>query len=653
MRRTICLLTLVAVLASCTSSTDPTTTSSGDVTSTVAGSSTTSGEQTSGTADRLDELGGEPCPDSDFTCITLEVPLDHFGSNGETTEVVFAVLPATGEREGVFVTATGGPGTAGISYADSYTSALDEEFTENFDIVFFDQRGTGLSGGLTCPQAVIPFYRTEATNALGFDQDGFTAAAETFVTDCLKEAGDSPLWPYVSTAQMVEDIEIFRETMGYDSLIIYGESYGTQVAQTYAAAHPDRVERMVIDGVVDLTLTGLEFFVDQANAFVGTLEATFDGCLEDPLCAEDFDGSDPRSEYDRLVALLLEEPLTAEFPLPDGTTATRSLGHGDFEVAASGQMYGEIDRAMFLRALAASAARDDMVPMLRLFYPALGLDPIDESVIEDPSWSDAMYFGVDCLDYHYPGDTPEERAQAFFDNAVGFEIQRLGSAAIAELPCAFWPYTASDPARPEPLVGEGIPTLVLGATADPATPYGQGVNVHARLADGHAITQDGGPHVIYGRGNDCPDIAVTAFLLDGETPTVTSCDGWVVGYYPPLFPLSVAEFDDAETLLSAIEDEVFFLPEYWYWDGYSETAAGCHEGGTLDMGPTDTGYYFEFESCAFAEDGPITGRAEYDWEEDIFTMEDISIGADDCRFSYVRSGDGYDVSDDCEALFGD
>ncbi len=426
LRRVTCLLIVAVLTVSCTSSTDPTTTSSGNESSTTAG-----------TPDRLDALGGESCPDSDFTCVTLEVPLDHFGGGDETTEVVFAVLPATGEREGVFVTATGGPGTAGISYADSYTSFLDEGFTERFDIVIASVRGTGMSGGLTCPQAVIPFFRTEAITALGFDQDGLTAAAETFVTDCLEEAGDSPLWPFVSTTQMVEDIEMFREMMRYDSLIIYGESYGTQVAQTYAAAHPDRVERMVIDGVVDLTLTGLEFFVDQANAFVGTLESTLDGCFDDPLCEEDFGDADPRTEYDRLTALLLEEPLTAEFPLPDGTTTTRSLGHADLEGIAAGQMYGEIDRAMFLRALAASATRNDLVPMLRLFYSSLGLDPADESVIEDPSWSDAMYFGVDCLDYHYPGDTPEERAQAFFDNAVGFETLRLGSAAIAELPCAF------------------------------------------------------------------------------------------------------------------------------------------------------------------------------------------------------------------------
>ena len=55
--------------------------------------------------------------------------------------MTFAVLPATGDRLGAFVTATGGPGSSGIAAADSYTDALDPAIPESYDIVFFDQRG--------------------------------------------------------------------------------------------------------------------------------------------------------------------------------------------------------------------------------------------------------------------------------------------------------------------------------------------------------------------------------------------------------------------------------------------------------------------------------------------------------------------------------
>src|SRR5262245_27495852 len=98
------------------------------------------------TAQILKRLGGQPCPDSEFTCVTLSVPLDHFDTrNRRTIDVVFAVLPATGQRKGMFVTATGGPGVSGLASKDSYTEAFDPSIRRRFDIVFFDQRGIGAS----------------------------------------------------------------------------------------------------------------------------------------------------------------------------------------------------------------------------------------------------------------------------------------------------------------------------------------------------------------------------------------------------------------------------------------------------------------------------------------------------------------------------
>ena len=54
-------------------------------------------------AAKLAELGGEPCEENpDFTCVTIQVPLDHFDTtNTKTVDVVFAVAPATGERYGM------------------------------------------------------------------------------------------------------------------------------------------------------------------------------------------------------------------------------------------------------------------------------------------------------------------------------------------------------------------------------------------------------------------------------------------------------------------------------------------------------------------------------------------------------------------------
>jgi pimeloyl-ACP methyl ester carboxylesterase len=598
------------------------------------------------TTETIEALDGVPCPDSDFTCVTIEMPLDHFeGSEERTIDVTFAILPATGESKGAFVTATGGPGTAGIMSADSYTSALDPAIPEQFDIVFFDQRGVGMSGGLTCPEAALDFYRSEADPATEAGKSLMIESASTFATACVNEMGDPESLPFLGTAQVIEDLEVFRHTFGFDEFVLYGESYGTQLAQTYAAAHGENLDRLLLDGTVDLTLDGFSFYGEQATAFGQTLQATFYACEADELCVEDM-GDDPGTAYDTLAALLSEGPLTGEYPLANGTTEERSFGLADLEIVASGQMYGETDRMLFTRALASHSGRGDVVPLIRLLYPNLGTDPVDESIVEDPSWSDAIYYAVECQDYSYAGESPEDVALSFFEAGADFDNLRLGSIFYGDLPCAFWPNRSTEGDRPEQLEAEGIPTMVLGATADPATPYSNGVSVWSRLADGFLMTQGGGPHVIFGRGNACPDEDTTAFILDGTAPSVSTCDGVVVDIYQPLLPESIDGFEDPETMFDAVEWEIYYLPESYYWDGIEDSGAGCNLGGTVGFVATDVGYDYEFADCALTDGLVLSGTGSYDFDTDTFAL-DVTLGSPDCVYSYERAGAEVTVEDSC------
>ncbi|MEI8132810.1 MAG: hypothetical protein WCG34_10275, partial [Leptolinea sp.] len=91
------------------------------------------------TVNALKQLGGYPCPESKFTCVKLLVPLDPFNSSDKRKiPVVFAVLPASGERKGMFVTADGGPGGSGLADADQFAEDYGTAIRDHFDIVFFD-----------------------------------------------------------------------------------------------------------------------------------------------------------------------------------------------------------------------------------------------------------------------------------------------------------------------------------------------------------------------------------------------------------------------------------------------------------------------------------------------------------------------------------
>ena len=114
----------------------------------------------------------------------------------------------------------------------------------------------------------------------------------------------------------------------------------------------------------------------------------------------------------------------------------------------------------------------------------------------------------------------------------------MGFIFYGDLPCLYWKDAAENVPRPAPLRAEGVTTIVLGADIDPATPYGNGVSVYQRLADAYLITQQGGPHVIFGRGRACPDEIVTAFLVEDRRPPdrETVCAGRVADPYVPIAP---------------------------------------------------------------------------------------------------------------------
>jgi len=606
------------------------------------------------TVTMLNNLGGYPCSDeSYFTCVTLPMPLDHFNPDDtRTIDVTFAVLPAAvpNKRKGMFVVATGGPGTSGVLSADYYVAAYAQSIFNVFDIVFFDQRGVGLSGGLTCPEAAVTFYRQDATGLP--DQEGaLKDFARTFSADCVSEMSNPELLPYLGTKQAVEDLEMFRQIMEQKKIWLYGESYGTQYAQTYAAKYSSNLAGMILDGTVDLTLSGWEYYTQQAQAFNDTLVSTLAACDEDPGCYENitsqmpFNPDDIGNEkalwvYDFIVRHLKKRPVNFLFPLPQGGYAERTFTLTDLEYVTTSQMYGEGDRMMFNRALAMVAADLNIVPLARLLYLGTGLDPQTLEVIPDPSYSDAIFFGVECQDYGYPGIDPEERAENYIRAGDSLSIPRFESIFYGDLPCAYWPHASSDTTRPEPLLAEGVPTLVLGATADPATPVSNGISVYQRLANGYLITTQGGPHVTFGYGNACPDKIVTNFLVNGKLPAKreTVCKGVVAEEFVPLAPRSATAFAKPIDAFKSIETEINYLPEVYYWDGITPTSTACVFGGIMTVSASDVGYEYTFDKCSFSRHFALTGTGSYDYYDDIFRLKVKTEGFWQCdSATFVRN----------------
>jgi pimeloyl-ACP methyl ester carboxylesterase len=54
---------------------------------------------------------------------------------------------------------------------------------------------------------------------------------------------------HINTPNLVRDIELIRDLMGYDEMDLWGISYGAVIGTAYAAMFPDRVGRIILDGL--------------------------------------------------------------------------------------------------------------------------------------------------------------------------------------------------------------------------------------------------------------------------------------------------------------------------------------------------------------------------------------------------------------------
>ncbi len=587
----------------------------------------------------IQKQGGKPCADNEeLTCITIQVPLDHFDtSNTKTLDVVFGIHPATGTRKGMFVQAfPGGPGGKGI--ASSTLDLYDDKVKESFDIVFFDQRGLGLSGPIDCPKALETYFETSFSDS---DTDGVegldtpkeqtkaTDQAKTFVDGCMAEIGlPTDQLKLYATPQVAEDLETFRQRVGDDKFYLYGVSYGTAVAETYASAHADHLAGLVLDGTIDLTLDAPTTAHNQEKAFEKALLATFDECRKETDCMGDFGGADPQKVYDDLAASLSKKPAEFAFPLADGTSAKHIFTFNKLEGATSFMMYSLYGRMIYLRALAA-AHQGNFVPLARLLYASQNYDPASERYVGDPTFSYSAYFIVNCTDDTYFNGTPEEKlAQIFKDGqASNGTVPRLDGNIYSGLPCAFWPSQPQTEQPAAPLAAKGVPTFVLDATLDPATPFDGGKAVYQRLDQGYFLYVNGGQHSIYGRQEHCPDDTVTDFLVYDKLPAQkeTECkwDSPVMWNYLKPVPADAKQFGDLKQAMFQTDIDILLLPEHLLNSRKGEEiSTACPAGGKLSFTlGKDEKETFTFTDCAFSKGFVMNGTGSADLKSGHRTYE--------------------------------
>lgn len=184
---------------------------------------------------------------------------------------------------------TGDPGVSGIDLLLTYQDLIGQMLGEQYNFVSFDPRGVNNSGlHLDCfsedGQARSAFYRLHRTGAT---EIASTSLQEQYYSSSIygewcNSAVEtrSPYSYYVTTPAVAHDLLTFIEAEAKMAgqlpseakLWCYSVSYGTVIGSTFASMFPDRVGRMILDGVLNAEQYYSNYWTDNVDQMDEAME---------------------------------------------------------------------------------------------------------------------------------------------------------------------------------------------------------------------------------------------------------------------------------------------------------------------------------------------------------------------------------------------
>jgi pimeloyl-ACP methyl ester carboxylesterase len=439
------------------------------------------------------------CPDAPaYGCGHLIVPLDPTGAiPGTVTLSIRRKLAASGSATDAVIALAGGPGQAALPFAADEAQIMQSALTTR-DLVVFDQRGTGDSGPLSC-------------TALSM----VTAPISTVIPACALEVGATR--GLYTTDDSAYDIEQIRKALGYTKLVLYGTSYGTKVAERYAALYPQNVEALVLDSTV--VPNGPDVFDQSSYQAVPRLLSQ--------LCAAGacHGVANPEADLAAVLARLANISVKASYYNDAGRRIRVTISP---QAIAQVLYTGDDDpvlRADFPAAIAAAAAHRYGLLAILVDHANVGAASSFRQV------NNPLFYDTECEELPFPwnrADAPAARlaealaaAQALPAGSFGPFSARtavLGGVASA---CAYWPFAT---AAQEPTITSlpNVPTLIISGADDMRTPTANADAVAAMIPDATVVVvPQTGHSVLTTELSSCAQSAVDAFFAG--TTIDTSC----------------------------------------------------------------------------------------------------------------------------------
>ena len=428
-------------------------------------------------------------------CGYVIVPLD-YSAPGATIRIAVSRIRHTvpdSQYQGIMLVNPGGPGGSGLIYS------ILGDFVPGgagaaYDWIGFDPRGVGSSEpSLSCDGNYFSYPRPQYIPYNRSLEQIWLDRSKGYAQACTAAGGD--LLAHLKTTDSVQDMDSIRLAVGETQLNFYGFSYGTYLGQVYSTLYPDKVRRMVFDGVVDPTRVWYQANLDQDLAFDKNMDVYFKWLAGyDEVFSLGSDWRKIKLAYYTQYAKLAVQPAGGVFGPDELNDVMLSAGYYVYDWVDIGHAF-------------ASLVNDGV------YQPLL-----DRYVGANPPGADngfAIYLATQCTDAQWPQrwSTWKRDNWATFARAPFFT---WGNAWF-NAPCLFWSAPAGSPVSVNGAAAP--PILLISETKDAATPYSGALKTRRLFPNSILIEGVGGTtHAGSLSGVGCTDDTIAAYLATGALP---------------------------------------------------------------------------------------------------------------------------------------
>ncbi|EJD50925.1 alpha/beta-hydrolase [Auricularia subglabra TFB-10046 SS5] len=501
-----------------------------------------------------DNITWTPCFDGQ-QCARLNLPLDHSTPNGPKIQVALQMIPAADKEhyQGSILVNPGGPGGAGTQFVLTGGQALVEIFGPTFDILGFDPRGVGATTPRadcvgTDPQRQAAWANSEVLSTREGDgsipltrahnQVRGELCAAALGGDSKEEIGGSvESWGpgrFMDTASVVEDMVNIIQQLGQGKLHYYGASYGTLLGQYFAAIHPEKVGRMIIDGVIDGAKWQPGKMADCIEDTDAIMDQFYEGCVKAGRSRCAVWEPTPRAvarRLDRALDALKQEPIPLPFHPGGPTTLTfNRVAAYIFQTGLYFPSFGFTkiaDAAWAIETRNASHFAD--------FTLTKSFDDVPVWMRDNDAFSAVM-----CTDFPPLNDTLAEEVA---DLKTANRLSRWGGpyfAAQIRFQCGAWKIQAKHRYAGPVSSKLEVPALVVSSRYDPVTPLSNAKAVATRNG-WRLLLQESSGHTsaVFINPRSCVATALRVYMTNGTLPAMgTVCESPATPFLDPMAPES-------------------------------------------------------------------------------------------------------------------